>query len=124
MSRPSKKNVNMNSRLNEILNGLDKWRSMCEDYDSFGKSWLKLQNSFTLTVQARSRDRDTNSISYAVSNKLLDTIINKLFREKYLPLLVEEIDDYAKAYVKEKSNKTQDLLVELLKLSANYMKDE
>lgn len=124
MSRPSKKNVNMNSRLNKILNGLDKWRSMCEDYDSFGKSWLKLQNSFTLTVQARSRDRDTNSISYAVSNKLLDTIINKLFREKYLPLLVEEIDDYAKAYVKEKSNKTQDLLVELLKLSANYMKYE
>lgn len=114
----------MNRRLNEILNGLDKWRSMCEDYDNFGKSWLRLQNSFTLKVQATSRDRDTDSISYAVSNKLLDTLINKLFREKYLPLLVEEIDDYAKAYVKEKSNKTQDLLVELLKLSTNYMKDE
>lgn len=114
----------MNSRLNEILNSLDNWRSVCENYDNFGKSWLKLQNSFTLIVQARSRDRDTSSISYAVNNKLLDTIINKLFREKYLPLLIEEIDDYTKAYVKKKSDRIQDLSVELLKLSANYMKDE
>lgn len=114
----------MDSRLNEILNSLDNWGSMCEDYDRFGESWLKLQNSFTLKVQATPRDRSTNSISYAVDNKLLDTIINELSREKYLPLLVEEVDDYAKAYVKKKSDKIQDLSVELLKLSANYMKDE
>lgn len=119
-----KKNVSMDSRLNEILNSLDNWGSMCEDYDRFGESWLKLQNSFTLKVQATPRDWSTNSISYAVDNKLLDTIINELFREKYLPLLVEEVDDYAKAYVKKKSDKIQDLSVELLKLSANYMKDE
>lgn len=114
----------MNSRLNEILNSSDNWRSVCENYDNFGKSWLKLQNSFTLIVQARSRDRDTGSISYAVDNKLPDTIINKLFREKYLPLLTEETDDYTKAYVKKKSDRIRDLSVELLKLSANYMKDE
>lgn len=114
----------MDSRLNEILNNLNDWRSMCKDYDNFGKSWLKLQNDFTLEVKTASRNRDIHSISYAVGNKFLDTIINNLFREKYLPLLVAEIDNYAEAYVKEASDKIQDLSVELLKLAANYVKDE